>query len=43
MGEGIPRLIIYNKCAELESSMLSAKFQDHRTFGSDEDLKSYHI
>ena len=31
---GQPRVIIYEKIVELESQMLHAKFQDHRTLGT---------
>ena len=37
MGQGQPRVIIYIDFVELESPMLHAKFQDHRTSGSGED------
>ena len=47
IGQGQPRVIIYIDIVELESPMLSAKFQDHRTSGSGEEvfffLKKYHI
>ena len=33
MGQGQPRVIIYVNVVELESPMLDAKFQDHRTSG----------
>ena len=38
IGQGQPRVIIYIHFVELESPMLHAKFQDHRTFGSGEDF-----
>ena len=39
IGQGQPRVIIYTNFVELESSMLHAEFQDHRTSGSgDEDF-----
>ena len=34
IGKGQPRVIIYINFVELESPMLHAKFQDHRTSGS---------
>ena len=34
MGQGQPRVIIYINFVELESPMLHAMFQDHRTSGS---------
>ena len=34
IGQGQPRVIIYTHIVELESPMLHAKFQDHRTSGS---------
>ena len=34
MGQGQHRVIIYVNVVELESPMLHAKFQDHRTSGS---------
>ena len=37
IGQGQPRVIIYIKFVELESPMLHAKFQDHRTSGSGEE------
>ena len=37
-GQGQPRVIIYIKFVELESLMLHAKFQDHRTSGSGVDF-----
>ena len=37
MGQGQPRVIIHIKFVELESPMLHAKFQDHRTSGSGEE------
>ena len=36
IGQGQPRVIIYIKFVELESPMLHAKLQDHRTSGSGE-------
>ena len=36
IGQGQPRVIIYINFVELESSILHAKFQDHRTSGSGE-------
>ena len=36
IGQGQPRVIIYINFVELESQMLRAKFQDHRTSGSGE-------
>ena len=38
IGQGQPRVIIYINFVELESPMLRAKFQDHRTSGSGEDF-----
>ena len=38
IGRGQPRVIINIKFVELESPMLHAKFQDHRTYGSGEDF-----
>ena len=38
IGQGQPRVIIYINFVELESPMLHAKFQDHRTSGSGEDF-----
>ena len=37
LGQGQPRVIIYIDFVELESPMLHAKFQDHRTSGSGEE------
>ena len=37
IGQGQPRVIIYLNFVELESPMLHAKFQDHRTSGSGEE------
>ena len=37
LGQGHPRVIIYINFVELESPMLHAKFQDHRTSGSGEE------
>ena len=37
IGQGQPRVIIYISFVELESPMLHAKFQDHRTSGSGEE------
>ena len=37
IGQGQPRVIIYINFEGLESSMLHAKFQDHRTSGSEEE------
>ena len=37
IGQGQPRVIIYTNFVELESPMLHAKFQDHRTSGSGEE------
>ena len=37
IGQGQPRVTIYINCVELESLMLQAKFQDHRTSGSGEE------
>ena len=37
MGQGQPRVIIYINFVELESPMLHAKFQDHRTSVSGEE------
>ena len=34
IGQGQPRVIIYSNFVKLESQMLHAKFQDHRTSGS---------
>ena len=36
--QGQARVIIYINLVELESPMLHAKFQDHRTLGSGEDF-----
>ena len=38
IGQGQPRVIIYITFVELESPMLHAKFQDHRTSVSGEDF-----
>ena len=38
MGQGQPRVIIYIKFVDIESPMLHAKFQDHRTSGSGVDF-----
>ena len=38
IGQGQPRIIIYINFVELESPMLHAKFQDHRTSGSGEEV-----
>ena len=37
IGQGQPMVIIYINFVELESPMLHAKFQDHRTSGSGEE------
>ena len=37
IGQGQPRVIIYLNFVELESPMLHAKFQDHRTSSSGEE------
>ena len=37
IGQGQPRVIIYINFVELESQMLHAKFQDHRTSGYGEE------
>ena len=37
IGQGQPRVIIYINFVELESPILHAKFQDHRTSGSGEE------
>ena len=37
VGQSQPRVIIYINFVELESPMLHAKFQDHRTSGSGEE------
>ena len=37
IGQGQPGVIIYINFVELESPMLHAKFQDHRTPGSGEE------
>ena len=37
IGQGQPRVIIYINFVELESLMLHAKFQDHKTSGSGEE------
>ena len=34
IGQGQPRVIIYINFVDIESPMLHAKFQDHRTSGS---------
>ena len=39
IGHGQPRVIIYINFVELESPMLHAKFQDHKTSGSEEDFQ----
>ena len=42
VGQGEPRVIIYINFVELDSPMIHAKFQDHRTSGSgEEDFKKY--
>ena len=42
VGQGQPRVIIYIDFVELQSLILHAKFQDHRTSGSgEEDLKVF--
>ena len=41
MGQGHSRVTIYINFVELESQMLQAKFQDHRTSGSGEDFQSF--
>ena len=38
IGQGQPRVVIYINFVELESPMIHAKFQDHKTSGSGEDL-----
>ena len=38
VGEGQPRVTIYITSVELESPMLHAKVQDHRTSGSGEEV-----
>ena len=38
IGQSQPRVIIYINFVELESPMLNAKFQDHRTSGFGEDF-----
>ena len=38
IGHGQPRIIIYINFVELESPLLRAKIQDHRTSGSGEDF-----
>ena len=45
IGQGQPMVIIYINFVQLESPMLCAKFQDHRTSGSEKKIfKSfYHI
>ena len=40
-GQGQPRFTIYINFVELESPMLHAKFQDHRTSGSGEDFQRF--
>ena len=43
IGQGQPRVIIYINFVELESPMLRAKFQDHRTSGSEKKIfKSFY-
>ena len=43
-GQGQPGVIIFIKFVELESPMLHAKFQDHRTSGvGEEDFKAFTI
>ena len=37
IGQGQPRVIIYINFVEIESTMIHAKFQDHRTSGSGEE------
>ena len=37
IGQGQSRFTIYTNFVELESPMLHAKFQDHRTSGSGEE------
>ena len=37
IGQSQPRVIIYINLVELESLMLHAKFQDHRSSGSGEE------
>ena len=37
IGQGQPRVIIYINFVELESPVLHAKFQDHKTSGSGEE------
>ena len=37
IGQGQPRVTIYTNFVELESTMLHAKFQDHRISGSGEE------
>ena len=37
IGQGQPRVIIHINIVGLEYLMLHAKFQDHRTSGSDEE------
>ena len=41
IGQGQLRVIIYTNFVEIESPMLHAKLQDHRTFDSDEDFLPY--
>ena len=44
IGQGQPRVIIYINFVELESPMLDAKSQDHRTSGAgEEDFKGFII
>ena len=38
IGQGQPRVIIYINFVELESPMLHAKFQDHRTSSSEKKI-----
>ena len=38
IGQGQSRFIVYINCVELESLMMQAKFQNHRTLGSEEDF-----
>ena len=43
IGKGQPRVITYINFVELESPMLHAKFQDHKTSGyGEEDFKGFH-
>ena len=37
IGQGQPMVINYINFVEIESPMIHAKFQDHKTFGSGED------